>query len=1239
MSAVNNSGMQGCHLAGVSAGRVAARETGSRGSRLLIAGLSLMFAGATALVVAQEARDLDPQRAHLRLSQIAPAGTGPDVVRNLDEQPEVRSRYDRARELLAEGQLDKAVTELDLAVRAAAGPCYDVLFLLAQVKAELGQFGEARVAAEQAAAARPGAPGPHLLLGRLHRADQRPELSIGHFRAATWRADDAGSDPDVTAAWFELGNTLAEEGYVQAAAEALERFDRAVWEEHPDHAEDVRVAGVLRENPYGMIERRLELLARLGQRDERVRAAKWACDVQRDAPYLERLYVRTLVEAQRPAEAFEFCRERLTHDADDEQATDVGPSQGRAAAFLALAVETGRAADRLGQWVRELAEDVTAGRRVALGQRLARELDAAQEHARAVPLWRALAAATPDSVDAAWALARALKESGDLHGALESLSVFVRQNAAGDGEQQEVPPERLADWMRSFQATDEFLRIVQDWTARADCDFAQYTVLGMTAAAAGQFDLAERLFASAVEARPGFALARVAWGRMLLGRYRWDDALEQARLALEAAPGLAAAEFIRGEAYTGLDDEEQAERAYKAAVTARPDEVGYVVALARHYRRAGNSLGAQRYLQQAWSLQRGLADVIEELIDSYLETGKVEIAQGCLREAEAAGIPDDVLRRIRTTLRFAGAPLHKEHVDELARQFAAHPEDGLTGLKLGVGLYMAFRTEEAYEVMERVRALLPDDERVLFLVVRVQLRRLQYGPAIEVLEELVRRFPRRSAALRLLADSYLADFRLEEARQMLRRILVLELRPAQRDGVRTQLLRTYLDFGEFEAALRVVEEWRGADMEETAWARAKLTVLLAAERHEQAVELATTRLDAAEERCTTLKERVQELHAKARAAADETDSDDPTRRATEVADIQAQLKSAERELGACVNELNERQAEFVRVCVQAKHPGAAIDRVRTWLAEQPGQPQVHGWLVELLLADKQPEAALEALSTVVPKNPPDVVEVVINRARCFAAAERLDEALDTLKNLLEQNYVRATPTAQGQVRREMVALATDGGAIDRALRLCDTWLAGAAEDDQVTRLEALLLKRAALAASDRLEEQIPIMEELLEFEPYDPGLNNDLGYTWADRGENLGRALEMTTLAAAAEPLNAAYLDSLGWVYYKRGDFDAARKWLARAARLREGADATILDHLGDAEYRLGDGNAARSSWERATTLLRDSGLPGAAARNAALLAKLRDKLAALNSGQPPAVAPTAAEQAPPSVRTKGNQT
>src|SRR5262249_2817084 len=83
------------------------------------------------------------------------------------------------------------------------------------------------------------------------------------------------------------------------------------------------------------------------------------------------------------------------------------------------------------------------------------------------------------------------------------------------------------------------------------------------------------------------------------------------------------------------------------------------------------------------------------------------------------------------------------------------------------------------------------------------------------------------------------------------------------------------------------------------------------------------------------------------------------------------------------------------------------------------------------------------------------------------------------------------------------------------------------------------------------------------------GVQNDLGYLWADQGKHLERSLAMIQKAVAADPNNSAYRDSLGWVYFRLGRYGEAIQELERAAA-GDKPDGTVLDHLGDALGKAG---------------------------------------------------------------------
>jgi len=136
-----------------------------------------------------------------------------------------------------------------------------------------------------------------------------------------------------------------------------------------------------------------------------------------------------------------------------------------------------------------------------------------------------------------------------------------------------------------------------------------------------------------------------------------------------------------------------------------------------------------------------------------------------------------------------------------------------------------------------------------------------------------------------------------------------------------------------------------------------------------------------------------------------------------------------------------------------------------------------------------------------------------------------------------------------------------------------------------------------------------ILEKFLAENPDDIGVNNDLGYLYADQGKNLEKARKMIQKAVDAEPENAAYLDSLGWVLFKLGKSKEAISWLKKATDLETGNDATIWEHLGDCYNASKDAGEAKKAWNKALELVKEDTHP-----DAELIKRVEEKLKTQNS-------------------------
>ena len=125
---------------------------------------------------------------------------------------------------------------------------------------------------------------------------------------------------------------------------------------------------------------------------------------------------------------------------------------------------------------------------------------------------------------------------------------------------------------------------------------------------------------------------------------------------------------------------------------------------------------------------------------------------------------------------------------------------------------------------------------------------------------------------------------------------------------------------------------------------------------------------------------------------------------------------------------------------------------------------------------------------------------------------------------------------------------------------------------------------AALERSGNFDTSVVIFKKLLSLEPEHAPALNYLGYTWADRNENLPEAKKMIEKALEKEPENGAYLDSYGWVLFRMGKLKEAEKYIQKALE-KNGKDAIIVEHLGDIYWAQGKKGEARVQYRKAADM------------------------------------------------------
>jgi len=235
------------------------------------------------------------------------------------------------------------------------------------------------------------------------------------------------------------------------------------------------------------------------------------------------------------------------------------------------------------------------------------------------------------------------------------------------------------------------------------------------------------------------------------------------------------------------------------------------------------------------------------------------------------------------------------------------------------------------------------------------------------------------------------------------------------------------------------------------------------------------------------------------------------------------------------------------------------------------------FLSRVRLAAKQNDAALEAIQQALKLDPNDA-EAQLTLCRLYAQAGKMDRAIEVAKAALKN--APATP----EFNQLLGGLLTQVGKEDEAMVHYQSLLEKFPKDEAIVRLARSGLSVIYVNRGDFAKGEAEL-EALLERDPEDAGVNNDLGYLYADQGKHLEKAEAMIRKAIQEEPENPAYLDSLGWVLFKRGKAKEAVEYLEKAVAQPAGTDSTIQEHLGDVYFQLQQPDKAKAAWKAAETV------------------------------------------------------
>lgn len=301
-------------------------------------------------------------------------------------------------------------------------------------------------------------------------------------------------------------------------------------------------------------------------------------------------------------------------------------------------------------------------------------------------------------------------------------------------------------------------------------------------------------------------------------------------------------------------------------------------------------------------------------------------------------------------------------------------------------------------------------------------------------------------------------------------------------------------------------------------------------------------------------------------------------------DIEAAIETYRQIVEAYPEDLASRRRLALLESSTGRYESAAR-RIEALLANDPDQPELALALGRIRRAAGDDAAAMAAFERIDAKEA-SYVEARLQIAALHEAAGRMDEALAELERLRETHPSR-------QLDIQTAALRVRSGDLDGGIALLESLLDGSEADAEIYYQIGVLY-----GMQDRTDEALAAMWQVLEIDPDDANALNYIGYSWAERGENLEEAEQLIRRALEIAPEDGYIKDSLGWVYYRMAEsrFEQSRKEEARqllhrarrkllqAAELT-GGDPVVAEHLGDVMLLLGEEGKALEYYEQAEDL------------------------------------------------------
>jgi len=240
------------------------------------------------------------------------------------------------------------------------------------------------------------------------------------------------------------------------------------------------------------------------------------------------------------------------------------------------------------------------------------------------------------------------------------------------------------------------------------------------------------------------------------------------------------------------------------------------------------------------------------------------------------------------------------------------------------------------------------------------------------------------------------------------------------------------------------------------------------------------------------------------------------------------------------------------------------------LVEKANEPEASYMLAVIYYQQQQTDKAIASLKNIT-RDSTLFKDALFLHVRILMELKEANKAIQLIQRAIDKDE-----SAPVEMYTLLASMYMEQGQFEKGYATLDAASTVHPDNTKILFEYGLLLEQEG-----RRVEAIAQMEKILTIDANHSDALNYIGYTWADLGINLEKALIYTRKATRLKPGNGYIQDSLGWVYFRLGRLQEAMTEITGALRL-EPEDPHIHEHLGDIYLQLNEQKKAIQSYNNA---------------------------------------------------------